>query len=141
MGDYLETIVNNIYFLAILFYFIFRYMTFFVGLCSIFFINKWGEQNFISENALTAELINSSNDILIKNEINRIQQTINNGNIVDFLEKYFESFEMKLNNQEFSFEENGKTHKGFQLNVDLIHLILYLYREKSLWNFSCKTYK
>ena len=87
-------------------------MTFFLGLCSIFFINKMAEQNFISENALTAQLISSSNDNLIKHEINQIQQALNNENSISFIENYFEQFQIEMNRQIFAFEENGKNYEG-----------------------------
>jgi len=70
------------------------------------------EQNFISENALTAQLISSSNDNLIKHEINQIQQALNNENSISFIENYFEQFQIEMNRQIFAFEENGKNYEG-----------------------------
>lgn len=87
-------------------------MTFFVGLCSIFFVNKLAEPNFISENALTAELITSSHDNLVKREMNFIQNKLKNGSFVAFLQEYFENFQMSLQKQAYSFEEKGKKYEG-----------------------------
>ena len=88
-------------------------MTFFIGLCMIFFINQMGEENFISENALTAQLISSSNDELINNEVKHIQKIIRKDDIFSFIEKYFDNYQMSSNRQYFSFEENGKKNEGF----------------------------
>ena len=79
----------------------------------IFFINQMGEENFISENALTAQLISSSNDELINNEVKHIQKIIRKDDIFSFIEKYFDNYQMSSNRQYFSFEENGKKNEGF----------------------------
>ena len=72
-----------------------------------------GEENFISENALTAQLISSSNDELINNEVKHIQKIIRKDDIFSFIEKYFDNYQMSSNRQYFSFEENGKKNEGF----------------------------
>lgn len=87
-------------------------MTLFLGLCSIFFVNKLAEPNFISENALTAELIGSNYDNLLKKEMSFIQNRLRNENFSSFLHEYFENFQMNLQKQDFFFEENGKKYEG-----------------------------
>ena len=91
-------------------------MTFFIGLCSIFFVNKMGEQNFISENALTAQLISSTNDHLVKHEINQIRNGLSGFSKEErilIMEKYFNEFGVEMFKQAFSFEENGKNYEGY----------------------------
>ena len=91
-------------------------MTFFIGLCSIFFVNKMAEQNFISENALTAQLISSTNDHVVKHEINQIRDGLNGLSKEEkilFMEKRFNEYEVNMLRQAFSFEENGKNYEGF----------------------------
>lgn len=95
-------------------------MAIFLGICSVFLINKMAEQNYISENALVAELISSNNDNLIRNEVKRIQSKINQDNLFPFIEKYFSHFQMKLHRQNYSFKENGKILEG--------SLIIFLFK-------------
>ena len=74
------------------------------------------EQNFISENALTAQLISSTNDHLVKHEINQIRDGLNGLSKQEkilFMEKRFEEYEVNMLSQAFSFEENGKNYEGF----------------------------
>lgn len=74
------------------------------------------EQNFISENALTAQLISSTNDHLVKHEINQIRDGLNGLSKeakILFMEKRFEEYEVNMLRQAFSFEENGKNYEGF----------------------------
>ena len=74
------------------------------------------EQNFISENALTAQLISSTNDHVVKHEINQIRDGLNGLNKEEkilFMEKRFHEYEVNMLRQVFSFEENGKNYEGF----------------------------
>ena len=103
-------------------------MAVFLGLCSIFVINKMAEHNFISENALVAELISSNNDNLIRNEMKRIQSKINKDNLFPFMEKYLALHQMKLQRQNYSFKENGKDFEGCLPILFNLNFIVQLYR-------------
>lgn len=83
-----------------------------MGLCSIFIINKLAESNYISENALTAQLISSSYETLLKEEIEYIKENVRKNGFFPFLENYFYDFQMNLNKQKFSFKERGKDYEG-----------------------------
>lgn len=76
-----------------------------IGFISIFFINKFSEKNFISENALSPDL-SDSNDNLIIEETRRISKELKLKNSINYIQEYFGNYSMKSKIQNFSL--NGK---------------------------------
>jgi hypothetical protein len=77
----------------------------------IFFIDKLGEKNFISENALISELgVNSFNDDLILKETKKIQSDLlrENVNVHEYLQKYFKKYLIDFKKQQFAKDGNFK---------------------------------